>query len=55
MIEEVVSALLLEMGTLTQQIGILLVAVLGLAVGIYGARLAWGIVTSFVRARVSHK
>jgi hypothetical protein len=51
MLENVVTALLAQITILGTQLGLVLAGVVVIAVGIYGAKVAWALVTNFVRAR----
>lgn len=51
MITDIVTALLADLVTLGTQLGLLIVGVLAVAIGIYGAKVGWGLVTNFIRVR----
>jgi ABC-type phosphate transport system permease subunit len=53
MLTTIVTALLADIASLATEVGLVIVAALGIAVAVYGAKYAWALFTQFVRARQS--
>jgi hypothetical protein len=53
MMGKLFTGLLEQIGFFATEIGLVVVAALGIAVAVYGAKYAWALFTQFVRARQS--